>query len=123
MSEHQAYDVVAIEDNGTAFRLQVKYASLKRNGVIAVSFRRNWADRNGTHTAHYKQEEFDYYAIYCPEEDLVLYVRNGPNCPKAIRFKQTGNRQVQNIKWFRDYLELARESSETIRCTPETAMT
>lgn len=31
--------------------------------------------------------------------------------------------QNQNVKWFRDYLILSRESSETIRCTPEMVKT
>ena len=106
LSEHQPYDLVAIDGHGHALKLQVKYAGLKRNGIVEVSFRRNWSDRNGTHTVHYSRDEFDYYAIYCPEKDTTLYVKNSPDCPKAIRFTETGNHQSQNVKWFRDYLKL-----------------
>lgn len=123
LSEHQAYDIVAIAKTGTAVRMQVKYASLKHNGTVEVRFRRSWADKNGTHIKHYGKDEFDYYAIYCPEKDIVLYVANNSACPKAIRFDKPTNNQIQNVKWAKDYLSLNRESSETIRCTPEMVKT
>ena len=123
LSEHQPYDIIAISNNKRMFRLQVKYASLKDNGTIEVKFRRSWADRKGSHTKHYSKDEFDFYALYCPERDIVLYVPNSPDCPKAIRFNKAANNQKQCVKWFYDYLKLSRESSETIRRTPEMAKT
>ncbi|MCM8798579.1 MAG: group I intron-associated PD-(D/E)XK endonuclease [Candidatus Omnitrophica bacterium] len=122
LSEHQPYEIVAIMNNGEAVKLQVKYATLK-NGVIEVKFRRSWADSKGSYTEHYKPNEFDYYAIYCPEKDKVVYVPNTPNCPKVIRFEKTGNKQNKYVKWAKDYLEIKRESSETIRHTPEKVKT
>lgn len=123
LSEHQPYDLVVVVDNGYVAKLQVKYATLKENGTIEVRFRRNWADKYGTHTEPYNSEEFDYYAIYCPEKNEVLYIPNSPDCPKAIRFDKPGNNQKQNVKWANDYLEIKRESSETIRHTPEMVKT
>ena len=123
LSEHQAYDLVAIPDGGKAIKLQVKYATLKKNGTVEVRFRRNWSDKHGTHTEHYSEGEFDYYAIYCREKDTVLYIPNLTDCPKAIRFDKPGNNQKQSVKWANDYLDLKRESSETIRHTPEMVKT
>ncbi len=118
LSEHQPYDLVAVLDDTSVVKLQVKYASLKRNGTIDVKFRTSWADKNGTHIKHYKVEDFDYYAIYCPEKEKVLYIPNAPHCPKAIRFEKPSNNQDKLVKWARDYLVIKRESSETIRRTP-----
>ena len=123
LSEHQAYDVVVISKVGEAFNLQVKYASLKSNGTVEVRFRSSWADRNGTHIRHYRKEDFNFYAVYCPEKDKVLYIPNDPKCPKAIRFEKTINNQNLHVKWADDYLQLKWESSETIRCTPEMVKT
>jgi len=122
LSEHQTYDLIAVSRNGKAFRLQVKYATLKRNGTIEVRFRRNWSDKNGTHTEHYSKDEFDYYAIYCQEKNSVLYVPNTHDCPKAIRFNRAANNQKKNVNWFKNYLDLM-GASETIRCTPEMVKT
>ena len=123
LSEHQPYDLVAVSSKGSTVKLQVKYASLARNGIITVGFRRSWADRNGSHVRHYAEHEFDYYAVYCPQKEIVLYVPNRLDCPKAIRFHETANNQSLNVKWYTDFLSLNGESSETIRRTPETVKT
>jgi len=118
LSEHQPYDIVVVLDNGITRRLQVKYATLKKNGTVEVKFRTSWADKRGTHIKHYESKDFDYYAIYCPEKNKVLYVYNSPDCPKSIRFDRACNNQAKHVHWANDYLVLKRESSETIRHTP-----
>ena len=117
LSEHQPYDIVAVLGNGPAIKLQVKYAALK-NGVVEIKFRTSWADKHGSHTKHYNKDDFDFYAIYCPEKDKVLYVPNSLNSPKIIRFEKTLNNQGKSVKWADDYQVIKRESSETIRHTP-----
>jgi hypothetical protein len=123
LSEHQPYDIVVVLDDGSTYKIQVKYATLKKNGTIEVKFRTSWADKNGTHIKHYKQGDFDYYAIYCPDKEIVLYIPNSSNYPKAIRFDKPTNNQTKFIKWANDYLEIKRESSETICHTPEMVKT
>ena len=117
LSEHQPYDIVAVLGNGPAIKLQVKYAALK-NGVVEIKFRTSWADKHGSHTKRYNKDDFDFYAIYCPEKDKVLYVSNSLNSPKIIRFEKTLNNQGKSVKWADDYQVIKRESSETIRHTP-----
>ncbi len=123
LSEHQPYDIVAISNEGAAIKLQVKYATLQDNGAIEVKFRTSWADKNGTHMKCYKENDFDFYAIYCPEKDTVVYVPNTKNSPKVIRFEKTRNNQGKYVSWANDYQVIKRESSETIRHTPEMAKT
>ena len=123
LSEHQQYDLVVILTDGKAIKIQVKFATLKMNGTIDVKFRTSWADKNGTHTKHYDVNSFDYYAIYCPERDIVLYVPNTIDCPKAIRFETPANNQKKFVKWANDYRFLEGKSSETIRRTPEMVKT
>ena len=123
LSEHQPYDLVVVLDKGVTVKLQVKYAALRKNGTIEVRFRRNWVDNNGVHSKPYGKKEFDYYAIYCPEKEKILYVPNNSNCPKVIRFDKPANNQGLSVKWASDYLEIKRESSETIRHTPEMVKT
>ena len=60
LSEHQPYDLVVVLDKGVTVKLQVKYAALKKNGSVEVRFRRNWSDKNGTHSEAYKEKEFDF---------------------------------------------------------------
>ena len=74
-------------------------------------------------TKHYKEKDFDYYAIYCPEKEQVIYVPNTLDCPKVVRFEKPANNQKKYVKWAKAYLELEGESSETIRHTPEMVKT
>jgi len=123
LSEHQPYDLVVVLDNGSVIKVQVKYAQLEKNGVISVKFRTSWADKNGTHTKKYQEKDFNYYAIYCPEKEVVLYIPNTLDCPKTIRFEATANNQAKFVWWAQNYLDIKRESSETIRRTPEMVKT
>lgn len=106
LSEHQPYDLVVVRGNGSMVKLQVKYARLKRNGSVDVKFRTSWADKNGTHIKHYDEADFDYYAIYCPEKEQILYIPNTFDCPKIVRFNKPVNNQSRCIKWATNYLEL-----------------
>jgi len=123
LSEHQPYDLVVVLPDGEAVKMQVKYATLKKNGTIDVKFRTSWADRKGSHTRHYSEKDFDYYAIYCLDKDVMLYIPNTLDCPKVIRFDKPANNQSMFIKWANDYLKIKRKSSETIRRTPEMVKT
>ncbi len=118
LSEHQPYDIVVVLDDGSTAKLQVKYATLK-HGAVEIKFRTSWADKHGSHTKYYSETDFDYYAVYCPEKDRVLYVPNKSTCPKVIRFEKTLNNQGRFVKWADDYQVIKRESSETIRHTSE----
>ncbi|MBP7215924.1 MAG: hypothetical protein KBA46_01435 [Candidatus Omnitrophica bacterium] len=116
LSEHQPYDIVAISMKGDAFKLQVKYASLQDNGTIEIKFRTSWADKHGTHTKYYGEHDFDYYAIYCPEKDIVLYIPNSKKGPKIVRFDKTRNNQLKNVRWANDYQEV-NESPQRLYAT------
>lgn len=106
LSEHQSFDLVVVMRKGSILRLQVKYAALKKNGTVEVRYRRNWADKKGVHSKAYNTNEFDYYAIYCPDKDVVLYIPNTEDCPKTLRFSSSANNQAQHVKWAKDYLNI-----------------
>ena len=88
-------------------KLQVKYAKINRGGV-EIKFQSSWADKNGTHSRRYKTGDFDYYAIYCPHNEQVLYVPNKKHCPKFLRFEKPGNGQRKHIRWADHYGQLVK---------------
>lgn len=106
-SEHQPYDLVVVRNSGIISKLQVKYATLKENGIINVKFQTSWTDKHGTHMKKYLKADFDFYAIYCPEKEIVLYVPNdGANSPKVIRFDKACNNQNKKVRWASSYFNL-----------------
>jgi len=108
LSEHQPYDLIAVLPSGTSIKIQVKYARLKKNGTIEMKFKTSWADKNGNHTNYYKESDFDYHAVYCPEKETVVYVPNDRKCPTVIRFDETANNQNKNVKWATDFINIVK---------------
>ncbi len=104
LSEHQPYDLVVVNENGRSFKLQVKYASLMKNGCVEIKSKTVWADRNGNHFRKYKRSSFDYYAIYCPDRHVVLYIPNTEGCPSFGSFENTKNNQDKKVRWAKEYL-------------------
>jgi hypothetical protein len=43
------------------------------NSANLVKNRTSWADKNGSHDKKYQDDDFDYYALYLPDFDQVVY--------------------------------------------------
>jgi hypothetical protein len=76
LSEHQPSDLIAVNREGKTARVQVKYRTLSSNGIIEVQFRSTYSDKNGHHMKPVDRTQFDCYAVYCPDNGKVYYVRN-----------------------------------------------
>ncbi|GAA6619108.1 group I intron-associated PD-(D/E)XK endonuclease [Scytonema sp. NUACC26] len=65
--EHLPFDLIAYK-NSKCYRIQAKYAG--DNRVIKKTI---WVDKNGTHQKKYQEDDFDFYAVYLPDIDKVVY--------------------------------------------------
>jgi hypothetical protein len=95
--EHLPFDLIGYRNN-KCFRFQSKY---RENGEIKN--KTTWSDKNGTHDHKYSKDDFDYYAIYIPEKDVVCY----PSISFAGSVLTT---VIPNsptpFYWFEDFLDL-----------------
>lgn len=101
VTEHLPFDFIAYE-NGKFYRIQSKYA-----GDNYVSNKTIWSDKNGCHRKKYKPEDFDFYAIYLPDIDRVVY--------PSITFGGCHiNTKVPNsaksFYWWEDFTEFTTEA-------------
>jgi hypothetical protein len=102
LSEHVPFDLVAYR-SGEFLRIQVKYRSAV-NGVLSVSFRNSWADRNGSHDRPVDKSEVDLYCIYCPETDGCYYFRpQDYNRRVSLRVLPTRNGQTSLVHLADDF--------------------
>lgn len=93
------YDLVV--DSGSAlFRVQVKTGRL-RNGVVEFETRRT---RSRTVRSGYKENEVDYFVIYCPELDQMYAMKAREGVFGKLRVTPTGNGQQMFVKWAEDHL-------------------
>lgn len=94
--ESLPFDIIAYKD-GISKRIQCKYSS---DGV--VSAKTSWTDKNGSHKRHYSDSDFDYYGIYLPDIDKVVY--------PSVRFKGVVlATEVRNsptpFYWWEDFVD------------------
>ena len=66
-SEHYKYDLIAVKNN-KMFRIQCKYS---KDGLINP--KTSWADKNGNYSNYYLDTDFEYYGVYLPSKDVVIY--------------------------------------------------
>jgi hypothetical protein len=93
-TEHAPFDIVAYKD-GIFQRLQVKYRTTARDGRIELQFKTSWTDKNGSHHRAYDKQIVDYFAIYCPCNDSVYYVKSDSfdkSCTLDTKDRPTGNK-------------------------------
>ena len=100
VSEHLPFDLVIWKDN-EFLRLQVKYSSFgKVSGYIC------WNDKNGTHKRKYQKDDFDYYAIYLPNKDRLIY----PSIDyRGIKIRTKLPNSATDFYWWEDFLEMRSE--------------
>ena len=67
LSEHMPFDLIAYKD-GKCYRIQAKYTM---NGVVRN--KRAWVSCKKNHSRNYASDDFDYYGLYLPEVDRVIY--------------------------------------------------
>jgi hypothetical protein len=100
LSEHQPSDLIAANSAGRLVRVQVKYLSLNTSGALNLDLRNSYSDSNGHHHKKADREQFDCYAVYCPDNGKVYYIRNDEisnNTALKLRVLPPGNGQKKAI--------------------------
>jgi hypothetical protein len=103
VSEHLHFDLIACKGN-KLYRIQVKYSA---GGNIRK--KTSWQDKNGNHTRMYEAYDFDYYAIYLPNKDVVVY----PSI--SYRGAKITTELPMNAKpfyWYEDFLDLTQTATK-----------
>lgn len=107
ITEHLPFDLIAYKDN-KCIRIQCKY---RNNG--AVSCANSWfSTKTGRHRRVYSSTDFDYYALYLPQIDKIVY----PSilfAGKTIR--QTIPKNGNSYWWWEDFLQFTDIAEKRIR--------
>lgn len=102
-SEHLQYDLI-VEVDKKLLRLQVKY---RADGILA--HKTSWADKNGSHQRKYEKNDFDYYALYLPTKDVVVY----PSIDFAGKVIATEiPTSIASFYWYEDFLTFTNQATK-----------
>jgi len=111
VSEHLPFDLIAYKD-GKCLRIQAKYNSNRK-----IRNKTSWADKHGSHYKYYNKNDFDYYALYIPSINKVLYpnISFGGNSI-AVEPPKSG----VAVYWWEDFLDFTDKAErKTWRDFPE----
>lgn len=101
--ESLPFDLIAYKD-GVSKRIQCKYSS---NGLVQKET--SWSDKNGSHKRHYSDNDFDYYGIYLPDIEKVVY----PSVKfKGITIATAVRNSAANFYWWEDFKEFTDSASK-----------
>ena len=103
MGDLSRVDLICLLDN-RPIKLQVKARNLK-DGKITVDARKSGPG----YRYRYKPEDVDVFAIYIPQNDLILFVSVNrilqAKGTTVIRVDKPKNNQTKGINWFENYLD------------------
>lgn len=101
--ESLPFDIIAYKDTKTV-RIQCKYSS---DGSVKTGT--SWADKKGNHTKKYADSDFDYYAIYLPDINKVVY----PSVKlRGIRIASKVPDSAAPFYWWEDFKEFTDEAKK-----------
>lgn len=104
LSNSLRYDLLITKDNKNFFKIQCKYSSDGKCNSRTV-----WSNKNGSHILPYKEEDFDYYALYLPDIDKVVFPSiKFLGCIIASKHKKT----YSSYYYFENFLELTDTASK-----------
>lgn len=128
ISEHLPFDLIAVSPSmRDVRRVQVTYVAMK-NGAISVNLRRSHADRHGVHVRRLSLAEIDVFAIFCPQQDTVYYVRSdeipaGLGRQVVLRVIPSRNGQTKGTRPVRDFVGAGRIFGPVAQWTEPAAST
>ena len=101
--EHLRFDLVGYRD-GKFTKFQCKYST---SGD--VKNKTCWNSSSGSHSNKYQEGDFDYYAVYLPDKDVICY--------PSFTFGNIGirteiQRSATPFYWFKDFLDLTDEAKK-----------
>lgn len=113
---HSKIDLIILDENYRAFKIQVKSTN-SRNEIVEVYSVKNCLNSkyNSTYTIH----QIDIFAVYVLDRDIVFYVTakeilaNG-KCSK-FRLSASKNGQKKFVRYISDYLDFKKALRD---CTP-----
>jgi len=97
VSEHLPFDFITYKD-GKFLKFQSKFMK-----CTTLRKHTSWSDKHGVHYKYYKDGDFDYYAAYIADKDVMCY--------PSIKFKGcTLATEIPNsptpFYWYEDFLDL-----------------
>ncbi len=106
LGNHSKIDLIVLEENYKAIKVQIK-STHSKNNVVEVYSVKNCL--NPKYNSTYTSQQIDIFAVYVYDKDFVFYItaeellRNG-KCSK-FRLSECKNGQMKNVRFTSNYID------------------
>jgi PD-(D/E)XK endonuclease len=111
ISEHLPYDLIADDGNGILKRIQVKYAKVRKTGIVAVSLQTSSHGPNGYRITKYDPNSVDGFVAFCPDLAELYFLRSEEvfgMSMATLRVEPPKNNQKSGIRLAKDFRDVSR---------------
>lgn len=101
--DNSKVDLIALDDDGIPFKIQVKYIEPK-NGKIVIH-----AKKSGPNYKYkYTTKDVDWFAVYIPGPNICVYIPAQKVCKGSftIRYEERLRNMGDKVNWAEDYRKL-----------------
>lgn len=99
------FDLLVIDNKLKVYKVQVKYSSQKQGSIVIRN--QKWSSNTKrNYVKYYTGIEVDIFAVYCPDNDSVYYVRSSDVIGKTgmtIRTQEARNNQHRAVHWHENF--------------------
>lgn len=118
LGNHSKVDLIALDEDFRAYKIQVK--SIKSiNNVVQVYSVKNCL--NPKYNSTYTTRQIDVFAVYIIDVDLIFYISAKELLTNSksskFRLSPSKNGQNKNVRFVKDYLDFKKALRD---CTPHT---
>ena len=101
--DNARYDFV-LDVNNKLYKIQVKTARIKSEGVYVISTKSTSMNRSGNKIKHYTKDDIDYFATFIKNQCYLIPFKETSRSEKTLRFLPPQNNQIKNITFAQNYL-------------------
>lgn len=85
ISDHLAFDLIAVSDNGRLSRVSIKHRKLDKRGKLQVSLKTVYKNNTGNHVKIADPAWYDAVIVYCPDLRECFYFRSSDIPAKGVK--------------------------------------
>ena len=92
-----------LDVNNKLYKIQVKTARIKSEGVYVISTKSTSMNRSGNKIKHYTKDDIDYFATFIKNQCYLIPFNLCGKRSQRLRLLPTKNGQVKGILFAKDF--------------------
>lgn len=107
LSQNTYADIIVMKDGTTPQTIQIKFVTPK-DGILSIPLRKQASNtKEIRETYRYKDTMLDWFAVYCPEPETVIYINretwSSNGVALSVRLEPPKTKHTKGVRVISDY--------------------